>query len=225
MKNDVDSLFVDNNTTKIDIKKISTNVSNINTVLSKRLSITENDIADIKNNIVELEETINNIDISNVDITPIISDIAYIKQNINDVSKDLLKQIEENLSKINNLTSKDILFTNNISEIKQSIISLQQEDRHIFNILSELQSIDKKILSDIKLIKEDNEKINDEIISIKEKIEYLSGVDVDSFETLEGVNRRLNKLESADKSFQKEIDRLNETIKDGVNTKLKWIIL
>ena len=48
---------------------------------------------------------------------------------------------------------------------------------------------------------------------------------MDSFETLEGINRRLNKLESADKSFQKEIDRLNEIINDGVDTKLKWIIL
>ena len=48
---------------------------------------------------------------------------------------------------------------------------------------------------------------------------------LDNFETLEGVNRRLNKLESADKSFQKRIDELNETIKDGVNAKLKWLIL
>ena len=48
---------------------------------------------------------------------------------------------------------------------------------------------------------------------------------MDSFETLEGVNRRLNELEKTDKVFQEHIDKLNETIKDGINTKLQWLIL
>ena len=193
--------------------------------MSKRLNITESDITIIKNNIVELEKSIGNINGANIDITPIISDIANIKQNINDVSKELLDKIEKNLSEINKLKTKDTSFTNDIYSLKKDVIALQMEDTHIFEILNELQSINKNIVSDIKLIKGDNDKINDEILSIKDKIEYLSGVNVDNFETLEGVNRRLNKLESADKSFQKTIDELNETIKDGVNAKLKWLIL
>ena len=99
------------------------------------------------------------------------------------------------------------------------------EDTHIFEILNELQLIYDTVSSDNKLIKEDNKNINNEILSIKEKIEYLSGVNVDSFETLEGVNRRLNELEKTDKVFQEHIDKLNETIKDGINTKLQWLIL
>jgi uncharacterized coiled-coil protein SlyX len=48
---------------------------------------------------------------------------------------------------------------------------------------------------------------------------------MDSFETLEGINKRLNKLEIANKTFEKTIDELNESIKDGVNAKLKWLVL
>ena len=48
---------------------------------------------------------------------------------------------------------------------------------------------------------------------------------MDSFETLKAINKRLNKLEIANETFQKTIDELNETIKDGVNTKLKWLVL
>ena len=225
LKNNVETLFADSKSIKSDIKNISNNISNINTALSKRLNITESDITIIKNNIVELEKSIGNINGANIDITPIISDIANIKQNINDVSKELLDKIENNLSEINKLKTKDTAFTNDIYSLQKDVIALQMEDTHIFEILNELQSINKNIVSDIKLIREDNDKINDEILSIKEKIEYLSGVNVDNFETLEGVNRRLNKLESADKSFQKTIDNLNETIKDGVNAKLKWLIL
>ena len=99
------------------------------------------------------------------------------------------------------------------------------EDKHIFEILNELQNINKSIISDIKSIKEDNKNINDEILSIKEKIEYLSGVNVDSFETLEGVNRRLKELENTDKDFKKTIDELKETINEGINAKLQWLIL
>lgn len=225
LKNNVETLFADSKSIKSDIKNISNNISNINTALSKRLNITESDITIIKNNIVELEKSIGNINGANIDISPIISDIANIKQNINDVSKDLLDKIEKNLSEINKLKIKDTSFANDIYSLKKDVIALQIEDTHIFEILNELQSINKNIVSDIKLIREDNDKINDEILSIKEKIEYLSGVNVDKFETLEGINRRLNELESADKSFQKTIDDLNETIKDGVNAKLKWLIL
>ena len=117
------------------------------------------------------------------------------------------------------------MFINDISDIKKNVLALQIEDMHIFDILNKLQSISDTIVSDIKFLKDDNKTINNEIITIKEKIEYLSGVNVDSFETLEGVNRRLNTLENADKTFQKTIDELKETINDGVNAKLTWIVL
>jgi hypothetical protein len=141
------------------------------------------------------------------------------------VSKDLLRRVENNISEINKLKSNDIDLINDVSTLKKNVLSLIMEDTHIFEMLNELQSIYDTVSSDNKLIKEDNKNINNEILSIKEKIEYLSGVNVDSFETLEGINRRLNELEKSDKVFQKSIDKLNETIKDGVNAKLQWLIL
>ena len=79
--------------------------------------------------------------------------------------------------------------------------------------------------SDIKLIKEDNKEINDEIASIKENIKYLTGVDVDSFKTLEFINKKIKELESIDNSFINEINEIKETLKNCANTKLEWIIL
>lgn len=212
LKDDVDILVKDNKNIKRDVKSISNNVTNINTALSKRLNITESDIAIIKNNIVELEDAINNAHNENIDITPIISDIADIKQSINDVSKDLLSKIGSNLSEINRLIVKDNEFTNDISTLKKDVISLQMEDTHIFKILNELQSINKTILSDVKFLKEENVTINEEILSLKEKIRYLTGVNVDNIETLEGAHRRLTKLEATDKEFQKAIDEANTNI-------------
>ena len=212
LKDDVDILVKDNKSIKSDVKSISNNVTNINTALSKRLNITESDIAIIKNNIVELEDAINDIHNENIDITPIISDIADIKQSINDVSKDLLSKIESNLSEINRLIIKDNEFTNDISTLKKDVISLQMEDTHIFKILNELQSINKTILSDVKFLKDENVFINEEILSLKEKIRYLTGVNVDNIETLEGAHRRLTKLEATDKEFQKAIDEANTNI-------------
>ena len=136
-----------------------------------------------------------------------------------------MNKIEKNISEINKLKAKDIEFINDISGLKKEVLALHLEDNHIFEILNELQNINKSIVSDIKLIKEENKNINDDILSIKEKIEYLSGVNVDSFETLEGVNRRLKELENTDKDFKKTIDELKETINEGINAKLQWLIL
>jgi chromosome segregation ATPase len=167
---------------------------------------------------LELKNTLDNIKDIDVDLTPILSDVADIKQNINDVSNDLLNKIKNNISEITKLKNKDISFTNDISDIKNEIASLHIEDTHIFEIISELQSIDKTMIDDIK-------NINDEILSLKEKIEYLSGVNVDNFETLEGANRRLTALENADKEFKNKIDKINNTINNGINPKLQWLIL
>ena len=218
LKEDVESLFSGNNTLKSDVTKISKNISNINTALSKRLDITESDISIIKSNILELNDAIGDINNSNIDITPIISDINNIKQKINDVSIDLLKKIENNITEINRLRSKDNKFTNDINILERDVAALKTEDTHIFELINDLQSINS-------LIQKDNKKLNDEILSIKEKIEYLTGVNVDGFESLAGINRRLIELEKADESFQKTIDEINETIKDGVGAKLQWLIL
>ena len=138
---------------------ISNNISNINTKLSKRLSITETDISIIKNNIYSLENTLNDIKNSGIDLTPIISDITDIKNNINDISRDLLTKIENNLSKINELKSKDINFADDISKINEDISHLYSEDAHIFRLIEELQSVNKTIRNDLDFIKEDNKKI------------------------------------------------------------------
>lgn len=222
LKDNVDLLSKNNNSLRSDVISISNNISNINTALSKRLNITESDIATIKNNISELEDALNGIDITTVDITPIISDINDIKQNINDVSKELLNKIEKNVSEISKLKAKDIEFVNDISELNKEVLALHLEDKHIFEILNELQSINKSIISDIKLLKKDNENINNEILTLKEKIRYLTGVNVDNFETLEGAQRRLTKLEESDKEFQNTIDVINTNI-ESIETDTKNI--
>ena len=96
------------------------------------------------------------------------------------------------------------------------------EDIHIFEILNELQSINKTIIADIKLLKKDNENINNEILTLKEKIRYLTGVNVDNFETLEGAQRRLTKLEEKDEEFQNTIDAINTNI-ESINSDTKNI--
>ena len=129
-----------------------------------------------------------------------------------------MKKIENNITEINRLRSKDNKITNDINLLERDVAALKTEDTHIFELINDLQSINS-------LIQKDNKKLNDEILSIKEKIEYLTGINVDGFESLPGINRRLIELEKADESFQKTIDEINETIKDGVGAKLQWLIL
>ena len=217
IKNDINSIFKENKSFKNDIINVKNNISNINISLSKRLNITESDIASIKNNVIELETALNDIDFTNTNISSIISDITDIKKKINDVSNELLNKIENNISEIIKLNSKDIEFINDISNLEKDVYALKVEDRHIFDIINELQSINKSILFDINLIKSDNYKINEEILLIKEKIKDLTGVDVDSFVSLEEAKRRLSALENTDKNFQKDIDNLKTTILENNN--------
>lgn len=117
----------------------------------------------------------------------------------------------ENLKNSNDSVKKDIN-----ERINKEIKALKIEDAHIFEILGTLQDladINKTIISDNKIIKENNTKINKEILSIKEKIKYLTGVNVDSFESLEGANRRLTALEKADKEFQETLIDLKDELK------------
>lgn len=214
LKDDINLISNNNISLRNDITSVKNNISNINTTLSKRLNITESDIVIIKKDITELETILKGIDITNTDISPIISDIDNIKKKINDVSNELLDKIEDNISEINKLKSRDISVMNDISDIKRDISALKIEDNHIFELVSELQSINKSIIFDINLIKNNNSKISEEILLIKEKIQYLTGVDIDSFVSLEEAKRRLTSLENADKEFQKTINDLNKSISE-----------
>ena len=214
LKDDINLISNNNISLRNDITSVKNNISNINTTLSKRLNITESDIVIIKKDITELETILKGIDITNTDISPIISDIDNIKKKINDVSNELLDKIEDNISEINKLKSRDISVMNDISDMKRDISALKIEDNHIFELVSELQSINKSIIFDINLIKNDNSKISEEILLIKEKIQYLTGVDIDSFVSLEEAKRRLTSLENADKEFQKTINDLNKSISE-----------
>jgi chromosome segregation ATPase len=214
LKDDINLISNNNISLRNDITSVKNNISNINTILSKRLNITESDIVIIKKDITELETILKGIDITNTDISPIISDINNIKKKINDVSNELLDKIEDNISEINKLKSRDISVMNDISDMKRDISALKIEDNHIFELVSELQSINKSIIFDINLIKNDNSKISEEILLIKEKIQYLTGVDIDSFVSLEEAKRRLTSLENADKEFQKTINDLNKSISE-----------
>lgn len=214
LKDDINLISNNNISLRNDITSVKNNISNINTTLSKRLNITESDIVIIKKDITELETILKGIDITNTDISPIISDIDNIKKKINDVSNELLDKIEDNISEINKLKSRDISVMNDISDMKRDISALKIEDNHIFELVSELQSINKSIIFDINLIKNDNSKISEEILLIKEKIQYLTGVDIDSFVSLEEAKRRLTSLENTDKEFQKTINDLNKSISE-----------
>lgn len=135
-------------------------------------------------------------------------DVDILKIQISSISNKLLEKIEINLSEINKLKAKNIEVINDISDIKRDILALHSEDLHIFEILNELQSINKTLILDNKLFKEN---INKEILSLKEKIKLITGVDIDGLETLD--------------SIKKEIDKINEILKNGVNTKLQWLYL
>lgn len=250
-KSDIQKKYDDTNK---QIKNITDSITKINGLISNQNKITNelsNKVAEIKSK--QISET-NNIKKLNRDVDALKVEDAHIFDILNDIKKTLSKLIDENndisisdlVERISKLDTTDVELNNNIINLKEKIAKLERyqisstnkikniendisalkiEDAHIFDILNNLKSINTTIVSDIKLLKEDDKKINNEILLLKEKIEYLSGVNVDNIETLEGVNRRLNKLESADKAFQKTIDKLNETIKDGVNAKLNWLIL
>ena len=118
-----------------------------------------------------MEKTIDNIE--DVNVEPIISDIAIIRQSINDISNDFLTKFESNLSKINEINSKNILFANKLSNISQDISSLHSEDEHIFREINKLKQTIETILSDNVLLKEENTKINYEIQLLKQKIDNI----------------------------------------------------
>ncbi len=129
---------------------------------------------------------------------------------------DNQEKIEQYNEDIKKLTNSNNSVKKEINNINDEIEALKIEDRHIFEILSKLQelaTINETIISDNKIIKENNTKINKEILSIKEKIKYLTGVNVDSFESLEGANRRLTALEKADKDFQETLIDLKDELK------------
>lgn len=231
IKSDIQNKY---NHNEQQIKDIEKSISDINILLSNQ----NDDINEISNKIgtigVKQNSTISDIVDIKKDIKALYSEyyhilkkIGYIDTNIenillkfNDINinqnsidnlrkyiNELLKKIDDNVSEINNLKANDIKFINDISKLKKNILALQTEDQHIFKILNELISITKTIESD-------NVNLNDEIISLKEKIRFLTGVNVDNIETLEGANRRLTKLENSDKEFKITIDE----IKDNINS-------
>ena len=215
----------------VKLKEIESNV-----VKSKKrvdnIDINQNSqsqsIFDIKNEIKSLHSEDNHIleilgkiskklsKLKDNDTIPSFSDIVIIKQNIENVSKELLDKIKNNISEINKLKVKNVDFANDIYEIKKEILALHSEDIHIWNVLNGLKSVSETIMSDIKEIKENNENINNEILTLKEKIKFLTGVNVDSFVTLEEANRRLDRaearldnLELSDETFQTKVDEID----------------
>ena len=213
---------------EIKLKEIDSNVDKSKKMVDS-INIKQNSqsqsILDIKNEIKSIHSEDNHIyeilediikklkNLTEGNEIPSISDIIDIKQNIDNLSKDILNKINSILLELNNLKTKDIVFTNDIYELNEEIKSLHSEDNHIWEIIKGLQSVSKTILSDIKYIKEDNKTINSEIISLKEKIRFLTGVNVDNFETLEGAHRRLTALENSDKLFQTKVDKIDGDIK------------
>ena len=60
---------------------------------------------------------------------------------------------------------------------------------------------------------------------MKDRIEFLTGIDSDSFDLLDGVNEKLSELEKSDEEFQNTINEMKKTIQDVTNAKLQWLIL
>ena len=203
-----------------DVDNNKKSIININTKQnnnSQSISNIKSDIDALRSEDIHILKILGDINkkLSNItdnNVIPSFSDISTIKQNIENISKELSDKIKSNISEIKKLKTKDSSITENISVIKKDIDALYREDIHIFEIINGLQSVSKTIMSDIKFIKNDNENINDEIISLKEKIRFLTGVNVDNIETLEGANRRLTKLEKSDKEFQTKVDEINSDI-------------
>jgi hypothetical protein len=42
---------------------------------------------------------------------------------------------------------------------------------------------------------------------------------------LDGINQEIKELKTTDIELQKTIDKLKETINEGINAKLQWLIL
>ena len=180
-------------------------------------------IFDIKNEIKSLHSEDNHIreilgeiskklsKLKDSDTIPSFSDIVIIKQNIENVSKELLDKIKNNISRINTLEVKDNKFINDINELKKEILSLHSEDIHIWDVLNGLKSVSETIMSDIK---ENNENINNEILILKEKIKHLTGANVDNFVTLEEADKRLDKAEKRLRNL--DIRRINQ-VEDYLN--------
>ena len=171
----------------------------------------------------EIRKKLSNITGDNA--SPSISDIANLKQNIDDISKELLDKIKNNLSEINKLKTKDVTLIEDISGIEKDIKALQSEDIHIFEILNGLQSVSKTILSDIEFIKKDNENINDEILKLKEKIKHLTGVNVDNIisleESLVTIKEDIKKLQTFESTTNENIKLLEDdiqNIKDNISS-------
>ena len=203
-----------------DVDNNKKSIININTKQnnnSQSISNIKSDIDALRSEDIHILKILGDINkkLSNItdnNVIPSFSDISTIKQNIENISKELSDKIKSNISEIKKLKTKDSSITENISVIKKDIDALYREDIHIFEIINGLQSVSKTIMSDIKFIKNDNKNINDEIISLKEKIRFLTGVNVDNIETLEGAHRRLTKLEKSDKEFQTKVDEIDSDI-------------
>ena len=114
--------------------------------------------------------------------------------------------------KIQYLTGVDIDNFVSLEEAKRRLTSLENADKAFQKTINDLN----------KSISEDTKNIYDDIESIKERIEYLSGVD---FEALKDVNQRFVELEKKNDKIQKNIEEINESIKNGIDAKLKWLIL
>ena len=222
LDSDVDNSKKTVNSIKVKQNTHSQSIIDINKDI-KALQSEDNHIFEI---LGEIRNKISNI--SDNEKIPTFSDIASLKQNIDDVSKELLSKIKNNISEINKLKIKDVTHNEDILGINKDIKALQSEDNHIFEILNGLQSVSKIIMTDIKFIKKDNENINEEILRLKEKIKFLTGVNVDNFVTLEEADRRLDRaearldnLELSDETFQTKVDEIDvdiQSIKQDVDS-------
>lgn len=202
--------------------------------LSRKISNVCSDINDIKKNITSLhiedrhifelidgiQETLSKLTNKNTSTS---SDIIKIKNSLNEVSNNLLKKIENNISEINKLKIKCSSHNNNIQNINKNIEALHIEDRHIFEIINKLQNINEGILFNIKILKEDNEKINNEITYLKRKIEYITEIESDTLNSLNTIKKKISNLENTDKKLQESINSLKQNV--SINNKIYWITL
>lgn len=210
--------------THSDFPEITSNLRNLIDTLSIKLNEIETKfnsdltyveekqnsvIKDLKQDVITLKvedkhifELISKIDneIKNInnDITIGNNTLNNISDKIEFIENTAVLDIRDNKKSINNIIAKQNTHSIDIKNLKNDVLTLHIEDKHIFEIISSLQSVDKVI--------------NNEILSIKEKIKYLTGVNVDNFETLEGAHRRLTALENADVKINDKIKELEDYI-------------
>ena len=185
--------------------------------------------------------------------------IDSLGNKLNELKSEQNKKTDDISNKIVEISSKQTSATNIISNLKKDVAALKIEDRHIFELISNIENklnnisnsnsdIDdikqnindiaaeliKKIennISDINKLEAKDKKNTNDIHELKNEVSALKIEDRHIFEILNEllsikiVISDIELLKKDNENINNEIDKINETIKNVINTKLTWLVL